>query len=519
MKHVSIFFVILSVLINYSCTDESQSNLLNLETDASESTRSLNPLDFEQDWENQTSILLTDNKTYDLPWVEYAPTSIIYDTRMDIKKQDGWMFLSTPSKDNGSDYLIFYNKYTGILKVFYYNRSSFLNNNAVWEFFDEKYYGYFNQGTTFTAPLDRTSIQRVGVNCLSNNTTLGIDQGWNCFQIPLTYTGRADGNINVYSKVLNISELTLTGNYKDTTTGTIVEDHYSSSPNLLQKGANSIVKALFGSFLGSKKVNEPTIQTVELSTNGTIDLKGQMIENSSVPVLPLTAIKCDEGFGAWNLASAPILDITGTYHEVIARPDIASAYNCKYAGKYYTLSFRPTFNVVINPSIADEITYKVRYNLVEFEGSEWDVQFKKYYNITPNNSYTVYCTYIPSKRSGYDPSPTVIQNEEKGTKVKLAYYDYPIVLSDIGVYIGSSSVYTETFSVYYNTVFSYMASYNRTDTNSFPLSISNAYFNGKPVLYVANLGVNVTVTMTVKSTGQEIISSRTYLPEYNIKFQ
>ena len=573
MKHVSIFFVILSVLINYSCTDESQSNLLNLETDASESTRSLNPLDFEQDWENQTSILLTDNKTYDLPWVEYAPTSIIYDTRMDIKKQDGWMFLSTPSKDNGSDYLIFYNKYTGILKVFYYNRSSFLNNNAVWEFFDEKYYGYFNQGTTFTAPLDRTSIQRVGVNCLSNNTTLGIDQGWNCFQIPLTYTGRADGNINVYSKVLNISELTLTGNYKDTTTGTIVEDHYSSSPNLLQKGANSIVKAggdaaekwvkgeaekalnnipsgifknignmvagglaglakggvtglisgglnaLFGSFLGSKKVNEPTIQTVELSTNGTIDLKGQMIENISVPVLPLTAIKCDEGFGAWNLASAPILDITGTYHEVIARPDIASAYNCKYAGKYYTLSFRPTFNVVINPSIADEITYKVRYNLVEFEGSEWDVQFKKYYNITPNNSYTVYCTYIPSKRSGYDPSPTVIQNEEKGTKVKLAYYDYPIVLSDIGVYIGSSSVYTETFSVYYNTVFSYMASYNRTDTNSFPLSISNAYFNGKPVLYVANLGVNVTVTMTVKSTGQEIISSRTYLPEYNIKFQ
>ena len=183
------------------------------------------------------------------------------------------------------------------------------------------------------------------------------------------------------------------------------------------------------------------------------------------------------------------------------------------------IHYRPTFNVVINPSIADEITYKVRYNLVEFEGSEWDVQFKKYYNITPNNSYTVYCTYIPSKRSGYDPSPTVIQNEEKGTKVKLAYYDYPIVLSDIGVYIGSSSVYTETFSVYYNTVFSYMASYNRTDTNSFPLSISNAYFNGKPVLYVANLGVNVTVTMTVKSTGQEIISSRTYLPEYNIKFQ
>lgn len=54
---------------------------------------------------------------------------------MDIKKEDGWVFLSTPNKDIGSDYLIFYNKYTGILKVFYYNQNSFLSNNAVWEFF------------------------------------------------------------------------------------------------------------------------------------------------------------------------------------------------------------------------------------------------------------------------------------------------------------------------------------------------------------------------------------------------
>ena len=132
MKHVSIFFVILSVFINYSCTDESPNNFLDLEVDASATTRSLAPPNFEQDWENQTSIQLTDNKVVDLPWVEYAPTSIIYDIRMDIKKEDGWVFLSTPNKDIGSDYLIFYNKYTGILKVFYYNQNSFISNNPVW---------------------------------------------------------------------------------------------------------------------------------------------------------------------------------------------------------------------------------------------------------------------------------------------------------------------------------------------------------------------------------------------------
>ncbi len=574
MKHVSILFILLCGFVNYSCTDENQNNLLDLEAGTSTTTRSLHPSGFEQDWENRTTIQLTDNRTYDLPWVEYAPTSIISETRMDIKKQDGWTFLSTPSKDNGSDYLIFYNKYTGILKVFYYNRGSFLNNNAVWEFFDEKYHGYFNQGTTFTAPLDKTAIQRVGVNCLSNNTTLGIDQGWNCFQIPLTYTGKTDGSINVYSKVLNITDLTLAGNYKETTTGTIIEDHYSSSPNLLQKGANSLAKAggkaaekwvkkeaekglsnvssgifknignmvadglaglakggitsmikgglnaLFGSFLGTKTVNEPTIQTVELSTNGTIELKGQMTGNNSIPVLPLTAVKYDKGFGAWNLASAPILDVTGTYHEIIARPDIASAYNCKYSGKYYSLSFLPRYNVIINPSIANEVTYKVRSTLVEFEGSEWDTQFKEYYNVTPNYSHMGWYGYIPSKRSGYNNIPAVIQDEDKGKKIKWGnYYDYPIIVGDVDTYIGPTSTYTETFALYSNTVYSYIGSYNRTDVDTFPLAMSNAYFNGKPVLYVANFGVNITVTMTVKSTGQEIISSRTFLPEYNIKFQ
>ena len=64
-----------------------------------------------------------------------------------------------------------------------------------------------------------------------------------------------------------------------------------------------------------------------------------------------------------------------------------------------------------------------------------------------------------------------------------------------------------------------MSSYNRTEVDVFPRSMCNMCLNGKPVLYVANFGVNVTVTMTVKSTGQEIISSRTYIPEYNIKFK
>lgn len=572
MKHLSILLILLSVFINYSCTDESQNNLQGLEIDTSVTTKSLHPLDFEKDWENQTSIQLTDNKIYDLPWVEYAPTSIIHDVRMDIKKQNGWVFLSTPSNDNGTDYLIFYNKYSGVLKVFYYNRNSFLNNNAVWEFFDEKNYGYFNQGTTFTAPMNQTSLQRVGVNCLSNNTTLGIDQGWNCFQIPIVYTGKTDGSINVYSKVLNILELSLAGNYKETTTGTIIEDHYSSSPNLLQKGANSVVKAggeaaekwvkkeaekatknissgifknvtsqilgglvkegvaglisgglnaLFGSFLGSKDVNEPVLRTVELSTNGTIDLKGQMISNSSIPILPLTAIKYDDGFGAWNLASAPTVYITGTYHELIAKPEIASEYNCKYAGKYYSLLFEPRFNLVINPSIVDEVTYKVNSELVEFQGSEWDDLFNKYYNITRNRSFdSGTYKYLPSKSSGYDTAPTVVQNAEKGTKVNsLSYYEYPIIISDEDIYIKGYSVYAETFNIYNNKVFSSMARYNRTDIDSFPSSMSNMCFNGKPVLYVANIGVNITVTMTVKSTGQKIVSSRTYLPELNIKFR
>lgn len=138
----------------------------------------------------------------------------------------------------------------------------------------------------------------------------------------------------------------------------------------------------------------------------------------------------------------------------------------------------------------------------------------------PNPSYTGVYVYIPSKRSGYDFTPTVIQDEKKGTKVKFAsYYEYPIVIGDPDTYINGYSTYAGTFKLYSNTIFSYMSSYNRTEVDAFPRSMCNMCLNGKPVLYVANLGVNVTVTMTVKSTGQEIISSRTYIPEYNIKFK
>lgn len=70
--------------------------------------------------------------------------------------------------------------------------------------------------------------------------------------------------------MLNISELTITGNYKDTTTGTIIEDHYSSSPNLLQKGANTIVKA--GGDAAEKWVKGEAEKAINNSSSGILKM-------------------------------------------------------------------------------------------------------------------------------------------------------------------------------------------------------------------------------------------------------
>ena len=68
-----------------------------------------------------------------------STTAIPYDIRMDIKSVDGWELIAHTVNgygDLGVNYLIFHNKYTGVLKVFYYlepEQAQFADNTAMWK--------------------------------------------------------------------------------------------------------------------------------------------------------------------------------------------------------------------------------------------------------------------------------------------------------------------------------------------------------------------------------------------------
>ncbi|MDE5929120.1 MAG: hypothetical protein K2H03_01430, partial [Muribaculaceae bacterium] len=93
--------------------------------------------DLISDWESQSAVVLNSGKTVQLPWSENGvSTHLSTDLCRSILKKDGWtMLLHTFDKVGGEarqNYMMFYNLFTGVVKVFYYYEGSQPSTNAQW---------------------------------------------------------------------------------------------------------------------------------------------------------------------------------------------------------------------------------------------------------------------------------------------------------------------------------------------------------------------------------------------------
>lgn len=81
-------------------------------------------------WENITEIALNKGYYATAPWTEGCSTNLPESFRKDISRLDGWTMLFHTFKnpvlaDNRSvEYMVFYNFFTGVIKVFYYNHNA-----------------------------------------------------------------------------------------------------------------------------------------------------------------------------------------------------------------------------------------------------------------------------------------------------------------------------------------------------------------------------------------------------------
>lgn len=405
-------FVVLSV----ACTDrvtEIESMEVPVTRTMIDEVSSTNP-NLITDWENLNDIVLWNGIREPTPWAISSPIVSNVDFAMDVKKEDGWIMLCHTFKALNAyeniNYIMLYNKLTGFLKVFYYNKiANSSPNGALWHIKCQSGIGssFFNLNNYFALP-DNAASKNTFVT-LSNaldEPSNGFQLGWNGFEMELPYTtdyAKMLFSISTYNKA--ITSYTFSGTTENKIEGTIVKTMPSTSSILksistlsgqgakgligkfkkkVDEGSDATVKAKLGTkiinalskistegytsaFLGGLKLifGSSTVtekEQVHLTSNGTVNLEGTSINISTGAAYPIgnlnwydmtglnNSVNGSQYLGVWTLSDTPTVRFT-RYSTI------------KNAKKYWTSGtlYSPmggniTANVKINPDLEPYIT-------------------------------------------------------------------------------------------------------------------------------------------------------------------
>lgn len=320
------------------------------------------------DWTKVNNIFLNREGEVDPPWYTNFGNSmrIPENIRIDVKKEDGWIMLGhTLERLNLAEpnYMIFYNKRTGILKGFYFSDAAEQNQNVKWVLStsqpssllpaNERFSNLSSQGQTYAI-----TSNIVIPNVISSEGPL--NQGWNCFTFELPY-GTLNQNpiISITGYSINRYELTGTGTFSGQvvvpttvtsnsldswksflnmtssftgatstfanlfkkpstkTSSELLNGHNKSTKSIIGtigiiNSAVSIASSLLGgaSFFTSKK--ETVIQRYDFS--GNIKLTGEVVGKfdgliKSIDNINLGLLNNNEVLGVWGLKELPKITV------------------------------------------------------------------------------------------------------------------------------------------------------------------------------------------------------------------
>lgn len=425
------------------------------------------------DWENVNSINIRGTNVA-LPWVGGANTTIPSYVLEDMKKANGWdLYYNFPAWETSSanqNYLIFHNKFTGIVRVFTYN-TIFTTDNSV---------GVFNVQIESNQPTSILSLVNpfVEVNAKTNPSSIhtnasdgefsGFRTGWNSFDIPTSYdpniTSTSKVKMSIYSDQRTVSNLVLNGTFSSETKGELVTTSSSNSlspivngvskavgkkaaswledklekgklkdssgllndiknkvPDLVSKLVNRGIVGVFSSFIGGFGNTNRTSQSISLSTEGKLNVSGTILTGNPGVIdafklvsLPGTDYSDggllparDESFGSWTISSTPVVK-----YQTFAKG------RGQYLEQGYSLD-ASSFNIIINPAISSLL------ESVSVNSELW--YYDKYQkgtipDLEPSKNPNYY------RLSGLNPSPangTLIYNDAENsflrstTKIKI----------------------------------------------------------------------------------------------------
>ncbi|WP_413514114.1 hypothetical protein [Myroides odoratus] len=423
MKKIA--FIPIVILFAIGCSSDNESSVYS-KKDTSENFQLQNGLrslgNF--DWENETEITLPGGNKRTLPWISGANTAIPNYITDDYQRDKGWELiynLTENVNDLGNNYLIFYNKFTGILRVFYYlNETVTLGNNGYWGLKVTGNNALLNNSNYFAYPINHkinnplyVSSNIVNESLLGNNKL--ITRGWNVFETEFTYTDESIENVkmSISSYNENISNVMLEGNVDLNSEGTIITasttNPFQTAANNVAKGAgnaatkyikdnitNGVIKMgagvigggvtaivskginlIFGSFIGKKERTSTTTQKIEFKTHGKVTMNGSITSSNGNNILPVANLPIPTGntisnsgirplynhpLGVWNLEESPKINLS-----VYAFGD--ESLNGDLVDFSRTVSLdQSSIKVKINPTVLSEIErYEVKTNVFVYK--------------------------------------------------------------------------------------------------------------------------------------------------------
>lgn len=321
------------------------------------------------DWEDISSIPLVnvDGKVV-LPWYSGAAANIPSYILKDYTAADGWkMVYNTCSPSNSTQddkyYLLFYNVFSGKLRVFVYNKNDVTSgSDTYWQFTFDGKTALLNDLNKLTLPVSETTENReLLVSNMTNTSTKALTRGWNSFEAdflvydPSLVTKNMTFSLSAFD--VTYEDLKIDGKSESQSVGTMVtttniptlKEHENPNKfaNYLGERAQKKFEKLFDEDKGSRGLFSSTVggiikkggaflvnkffgrnsessvtstSDIKIQTTGRVHLSGAITSQQQSNVSPISRLvvpgttptpqdiflpSYNDLWGVWSLSSAP----------------------------------------------------------------------------------------------------------------------------------------------------------------------------------------------------------------------
>jgi len=341
-----------------------------------------------ENWENITSVVLNNGLISPTPWkttdIEGVSNAIPRSYREDVKKVDGWVMLHHSmiyEKSTAPNYMLFYNRLRGLLKIYYYRGSESTTSNTIWVLRSKDRGTPIFSSNSLVQGLINTPYDIMTTSPILDDASFtfgALFPGWNSCSFELVYanSGNIDPVVSIYTYNASSGDIALGGKYAGEV---VIPIGGSQEANVIKlgkslkdvgkliPGISSITNGIStaASVMGKSSVfSKQTTSYIHATSSGTVNLSGNMLTLSSGATaylndIPLKKWNNNLDLGLWSLKESPTF-----YYNQYCIVNPMSRNEWSSTTTFYEQKDIKSL-IVINPTLISEIkNYTVSYQFL-----------------------------------------------------------------------------------------------------------------------------------------------------------